>query len=75
MTIVSPLIDIEGTSPGVPTRSYDFDKGDRRFFEFERAIEHSEEEAIRTGVRQAIRRDLSDIPGGDKLYLVQAVGS
>ena len=58
----------------IPTRSYDLSKGDRRFSRLERAIEHADAEAIKTGIRQCVRR----CPGSytfQKLYLVQAVGS
>ena len=59
----------------LPRRPYDFNKGDRRFFDRDEAIEHAEHEAILTGVRQAIRLDGPAIEGHDPLYLVQAVGS
>lgn len=57
----------------LPRRSYDFDKGDRRFRTLTRAVDHADAEAIRTGVRQVVRPDVDSL--GDRLYLVQAVGS
>jgi len=59
----------------IPRRSYDYSRGDRRFFYYHRAVVHANEEARRTGVRQCIRPDLADVPGGRRLWLVQAIGS
>lgn len=59
----------------VPTRSYDFAKGDRRFSDIEAAHKHADAEAIRTGVRQVVRKDPGSYTFGPTLYLVQAVGS
>lgn len=58
----------------LPQRGYDFRKGDRRFSDLERAIEHGNEEARRTGIRQVVRVDTGSYDFL-KLYLVQAVGS
>lgn len=60
----------------LPQRAYDFNKGDRRFYDRDQAIEHANLEALLTGVRQAIRLDGPAIEGsGIPLYLVQAIGS
>lgn len=72
----SPLVLDEIDVLQIPKRSYDFNRGDRRFFDRDRAISHAEHEAILTGVRQVVRLDSPAIHGsGEKLYLVQAVGS
>lgn len=57
----------------IPRRSYDFNKGDRRFSTQERAIEHAEAKALETSVRQIVRADSS--PHFIDLWVVQAVGS
>lgn len=61
----------------IPRRPYDYSKGDRRFFGRRRALEHANEEARRTGIRQVVRVDPTDLPGQHRaaLFLVQAVGS
>jgi hypothetical protein len=60
----------------IPTRGYDFNRGDRRFFDRSRALEHANHEAILTGIRQVVRVTAPPILGGtDVLHLVQAVGS
>lgn len=76
---------IQDTSPvdligvdvlSLPQRAYDYNKGDRRFYDRDRAVEHANLEALLTGVRQVIRLDSPAIEGsGAPLYLVQAVGS
>lgn len=60
----------------LPRRSYDFNKGDRRFVDIDQAVNHANERALHTGVRQVIRKDSFE-PGahGRPFYLVQAVGS
>lgn len=58
---------------GLPRRSYDFNKGDRRFSDRDRAIEHANDKARATGVRQVVRPD--SLVLGTPLFLVQAVGS
>lgn len=60
----------------LPRRSYDFNRGDRRFLDVERAVDHANEVALKTGVRQVVRADSRE-PGanGRPFYLVQAVGS
>jgi hypothetical protein len=60
----------------IPRRSYDYSKGDRRFFDYSRAVEHANDEARSTGVRQCIRPDVAEVPGQrHRLWLVQAIGS
>lgn len=58
---------------GIPQRSYDFDKGDRRFTVQAEAIQYANDEAVRTSVRRIVRVDSS--PHFTKFYLVQAIGS
>lgn len=58
----------------LPQRGYDFNKGDRRFAEIERAIDHANAQALETGVRQVVRVDPGS-PHFQTLHLVQAVGS
>lgn len=60
----------------LPRRSYDFNRGDRRFVDIDQAVEHANETALRTGVRQVVRKDSRE-PGahGRPFYLVQAIGS
>jgi hypothetical protein len=60
----------------LPRRPYDFNKGDRRFVDIDRAVDHANQEALNTGVRQAVRKDSRE-PGafGRPFYLVQAIGS
>lgn len=58
-----------------PTRAYDFNKGDRRFCDQARAIEHANSTALETGVRQVVRVTSPALDRGAPLYLVQAVGS
>jgi len=70
-TIVIPE-DIDVNT--IPRRSYDFDKGDRRFHTLERALEHAEAEAGRTSVRQVVRTESAPHFVGT-FYLVQAIGS
>lgn len=59
----------------IPRRGYDFNLGDRRFLDLDRALGHANDEAARTGVRQIVRKDTPpdfvDVP----YWLVQAVGS
>lgn len=58
----------------IPTRSYDYRQGDRRFTNAQTAIAYAEAEQRRTGVQQVVRRD----PGSydfQELILVQAMGS
>jgi hypothetical protein len=75
-TLETIVLDNNVDSYGIPRRSYDYDKGDRRFLDQWRAIEHANEEARRTGVRQVVRPDLAEVPGAKgRFYLVQAVGS
>jgi hypothetical protein len=57
----------------IPRRSYDFNAGDRRFFDQQEAIDHAHSKASESGIRQIVRRD-SDVLG-KPVYLVQAVGS
>lgn len=57
----------------LPRRAYDFAQGDRRFRSLKKAADHADAEALRTGVRQVIRRDTDNL--GEPLFLVQAVGS
>ena len=57
----------------IPVRPYDFNKGDRRFNDLQRALDHAEQEAGRTSIRQVVRKDSS--PTFTHLWLVQAVGS
>ena len=57
----------------LPRRGYDFQKGDRRFDSFKRAVDHANNEASRTGVRQVVRPDVDSLE--NPVYLVQAVGS
>jgi hypothetical protein len=57
----------------IPQRSYDFNKGDRRFEGLETALAHAEKIAGLTGVRQIVRKDS---PGDvAEWWLVQAIGS
>lgn len=58
---------------GLPRRGYDFNKGDRRFTELKRAVDHADETARQTGIRQVVRIDGPVL--GEVMYLVQAVGS
>jgi hypothetical protein len=57
----------------IPKRSYDFTKGDRRFFDFANAVRFATDEAVRTGIRQVVRLDVDVL--GKRPHLVQAVGS
>jgi hypothetical protein len=57
----------------LPRRGYDFQKGDRRFDSFKRAVDHANDEASRTGVRQVVRPDVDSLE--NPVYLVQAIGS
>lgn len=59
----------------IPTRPYDFNRGDRRFYDQGRAIEHANSTALETGVRQVVRVTSPALDRGAPLYLVQAVGS
>lgn len=70
--IVAPGVDVFA----IPRRGYDFNQGDRRFLDQQAAIDHANEEARRTGVRQVVRLDSRE-PGayGRQFHLVQAVGS
>ena len=77
MTTIAPIIinrDVDIFA--IPRRSFDPKKGDRRFLDQGDAIEHAEDEAIKTGVRQVVRID-SEVPGANagRYWLVQAVGS
>lgn len=58
---------------GLPRRAYDFNKGDRRFSDLDKAIQHANDKASATGVRQVVRPDTLVL--GTALFLVQAVGS
>lgn len=58
----------------IPRRPYDFNRGDRRFFDQSAAIEHATATAKATGVRQIVRPDIRPLDK-DRLFLVQAVGS
>lgn len=70
----TPVIIPKGISVyTIPRRSYDFNKGDRRFWDLDEAIEWANDEARRTGIRQMIRHD-SPVLDRD-ILLVQAVGS
>lgn len=57
----------------IPRRAYDFNKGDRRFFDQQEAIDHAHSLASKTGVRQIVRQDVDVL--GRHPYLVQAIGS
>ena len=57
----------------IPRRAYDFNKGDRRFFDFENAVRFATDEAVRTGIRQIVRLDVDVL--GERPHLVQAIGS
>jgi hypothetical protein len=59
----------------IPRRPFDFRKGDRRFGELDEAVEHANEEARKTGVRQVIRTYVPFLHGGELTLIVQAVGS
>lgn len=75
-TLETIVLDNNVDSYGIPRRPYDFNKGDRRFLDQDRAIEHANEEARRTCVRQVVRPDAAEVPGGKgRFYLIQAVGS
>lgn len=76
-------LDPIDVAPGSPEeingrfRSYDFNRGDRRFFDHQAALDAANEIAAVTGVRQIVRATrgpLSSHPE-EYLYLVQAVGS
>lgn len=69
------VIDDDVSVHDIPRRSYDFNRGDRRFYSQDSAISHANAEAVRTGVRQVVRLDGPALLGGTPLYLVQAVGS
>lgn len=76
MTNTTPIIIVDIPSDEylrLPRRSYEFGKGDRRFSDRDRALKHAEAEAIRTGVRQVVRADVTVL--GTPMHLVQAVGS
>jgi len=74
VTDLRPIIVAEDINVGqIPRRAYDFSKGDRRFFDIERAIDHANDEASRTGIRQVVRPDTEAL--GDTLFVVQAIGS
>lgn len=68
--------NIDLARAAIPTRGYDFNKGDRRFVDQDRAIEHALEKAKLTGVRQVVRVSGAE-PGskGRPFHLVQAIGS
>lgn len=74
-TLLSPIDLIDVNVLKIPRRSYDFNKGDRRFYRRERALAHAELEAALTGVRQIVRLDVPATDNGEPLFLVQAVGS
>lgn len=57
----------------IPRRSYDFNKGDRRFFDFNNAVRFATDKAVETSVRQVVRLDVDVL--GMQTYLVQAIGS
>lgn len=52
-------------------RSYDHGAGDRRFYDRDRAFTHANREAVKTGVRQQVRRDRGTLE--EDLWVVQAV--
>lgn len=54
----------------IPRRSYDFSLGDRRFGDWETAVEWAQQQ----DERYVVRRDPADTPGM-KLYLAQRLGS
>lgn len=54
----------------IPRRSYDFSLGDRRFGDWETAVEWAQQQ----DERYLVRRDPADTPGV-KLYLAQRLGS
>lgn len=74
-TLLSPIDLTDVNVLNIPRRSYDFNRGDRRFYRRERALEHAEYEALRTGIRQIVRVDRPATDHGEPLFLVQAVGS
>ena len=78
-TITQVLVfpeDVDLSRTAIPTRGYDFRKGDRRFFDQEEAIQYAHAKATETGVRQVVRVNGAE-PGsqGRPYHLVQAIGS
>lgn len=67
--------DLTNDYRNLPQRGYDFTKGDRRFYDQQRAIDHANDVAVKTGVRQVVRLDGAPLLGGQPVWLVQAVGS
>lgn len=71
-TIVIP----DGVNVGdIPTRSYDFNQGDNRFYSFANALEFASWKARETGVRRFVRRDTGPLGEVDGFWLVQEAGS
>lgn len=59
----------------LPRRPYDFNRGDRRFGNLKRAVDHANDEAARTGIRQVVRKDNPPPFVEGIFWLVQAIGS
>lgn len=57
-----------------PRRPYDFNRGDRRFFDLQAAIRYAEDLAFDTGIRRVVRPDVP-VTGHDTVFVVQEVGS
>lgn len=57
----------------IPRRPYDFNAGDRRFYDRDDAINHAVWVADTTGVRQQVRVSSAAVWDGPPLWLVQAV--
>lgn len=73
-TLPPILIDLDAQDYlRLPRRGFEFNKGDRRFRDQGRAIDHANETARTTGVRQIVRPDVEVL--GEPMFVVQAVGS
>lgn len=74
LVILENDIDLSGVV--FPTRGYDFNQGDRRFVDQQKAIDHALWKAKETGIRQVVR--VNGVEPGSKgrpYHLVQAIGS
>lgn len=56
----------------LPQRPYDFSRGDRRYFLWETAVRQASLRSSQDGKRRVVRQDFFF---GDRLYLVQVIGS
>lgn len=59
----------------IPRRSYDFNKGDRRFLDQADAIEWSQTKAEETGIRRVVRVDSTPDFLDGPFFISQEIGS